>query len=669
MNTSDELCEQAISNCGKRLIPAVLLAMLTFLFTPFVFGETVARCDEASLRDALSKAFVGDGIVEFAFDCTITLTSPITIPAVPALPNGIVIVGAGHTVVISGGTSVSVFAVFAGGTLNMRNLTVAHGKATLEGGGILNRGNLRVGGCIFSDNSVTGDPEHHGQGGAIANHGDLVVLGSSFIGNSVQNGSGGAISSDGPGVLVADSLFSSLFPVSVGNSASQNGGAIYNQAGLLTIRNSRFIPFGFTPANVAEAGGAIYNTGTLNVINSSFSENTAEFGGGIINVSSGPNVVSQSTFYGNSTPRFGGAAINNGGTLSIVNSTFSNNPPEGVRNSGTLSVDYSTFRGDFDIDFFNIVSELPNAQTTLSDTMLFVANPAESNCLGPIIDAGYNLENQASCGFSSNSSLSNTNPDLGSLANNGGPTLTIAPFADSPAIDQIPEGTNGCGTPGFTDQRGVPRPQGVACDIGAYEVNQSVPQSAHLCIGAFTGAFLGDLIVSTGQTCMFLGGSITGNILLQDGTLNLSFVTVGGNIEATGGVFSIGPSTTINGNLEIHNYPPTPVAQNSVCGTTINGNLQVHNNAAAAAIGSAPEVCTGNTIGGRLEVHNNSAPVQVLDNTVTGDLDVHNNTGAAQVIGNVVTGELICQGNSSITGGPNPASKHVEYQCFQFTPN
>jgi hypothetical protein len=58
----------------------------------------------------------------------------------------------------------------------------------------------------------------------------------------------------------------------------------------------------------------------------------------------------------------------------------------------------------------------------------------------------------------------------GSLADNGGPTQTIALQGDSPALDQIPNGVNSCGTEIQSDQRGISRPQGWACDIGAYEL-------------------------------------------------------------------------------------------------------------------------------------------------------------------------------------------------------
>ena len=61
-------------------------------------------------------------------------------------------------------------------------------------------------------------------------------------------------------------------------------------------------------------------------------------------------------------------------------------------------------------------------------------------------------------------------PLLGALGDNGGPTLTRLPSASSPAVDQIPIGTLGlCDGALAVDQRGVPRPQGSACDIGAVE--------------------------------------------------------------------------------------------------------------------------------------------------------------------------------------------------------
>jgi hypothetical protein len=84
--------------------------------------------------------------------------------------------------------------------------------------------------------------------------------------------------------------------------------------------------------------------------------------------------------------------------------------------------------------------------------------------LGAITSSGHNLSSDSSCSFTAAGDLQNTNPLLGPLAANGGPTPTHALLPGSPAFGA---GTNiGCPA---TDQRGNTRPQGVLCDIGAFE--------------------------------------------------------------------------------------------------------------------------------------------------------------------------------------------------------
>jgi hypothetical protein len=91
-----------------------------------------------------------------------------------------------------------------------------------------------------------------------------------------------------------------------------------------------------------------------------------------------------------------------------------------------------------------------------------------------IVDAGYNLDGDASCGFSAtNHSISDVNPRLGPIQDNGGPTETQEPALGSPLLDDIPEGATGNGITlcPSTDQRGIARPQGSECDIGAVELS------------------------------------------------------------------------------------------------------------------------------------------------------------------------------------------------------
>ena len=90
--------------------------------------------------------------------------------------------------------------------------------------------------------------------------------------------------------------------------------------------------------------------------------------------------------------------------------------------------------------------------------------PIKRNCSYKIADATYNLEDANTCGFSPATNLVDTDPKLGPLQDNGGPTQTRALAADSPAIDYVKINTGV-----IVDQRGFTRPVGPWADIGAYE--------------------------------------------------------------------------------------------------------------------------------------------------------------------------------------------------------
>jgi hypothetical protein len=198
----------------------------------------------------------------------------------------------------------------------------------------------------------------------------------------------------------------------------------------------------------ASGGGGIANNGALTVTNSTFSGNSADEGGGINNTSGSTLEVTNSTFSGNSAV-FGG----------------------GINNFGTLEVNNSTFSGNSASDQGGGIRHAPPGTATLKNTIL-ANSPSGGNCFGtvPITDGGYNIDTDGTCVDPTVTTSKTTDPKLASaLANNGGPTKTIKLLKGSPAVNVIPEGTNGCGTEITTDQRGVKRPQGSGCDIGAYE--------------------------------------------------------------------------------------------------------------------------------------------------------------------------------------------------------
>jgi hypothetical protein len=201
--------------------------------------------------------------------------------------------------------------------------------------------------------------------------------------------------------------------------------------------------------NAVEGGGGIINLGgTVTVTNSTLSGNSSSSGGGGI-YNNGMLTLSNSTLSGNSASG-GGGIWNNGGTLTLSNSTLSGN---------------SSSPGDSGSILNNNTATLKNTIVSGGSCLIVGGTPGTFN------DGGYNLDSGTSCGFTTEkNSLSSTDPMLGPLADNGGPTKTHALLEGSPAIDK---GVEVAGI--TTDQRGVARPQGAAPDIGAFEVDTTKP--------------------------------------------------------------------------------------------------------------------------------------------------------------------------------------------------
>jgi hypothetical protein len=112
------------------------------------------------------------------------------------------------------------------------------------------------------------------------------------------------------------------------------------------------------------------------------------------------------------------------------------------------------------------------------------------DCAGVLLSQGYNLiQDTSGCTLTGTSDIVGLPPLLGPLGDNGGPTPTHALLPGSPALDAgDPAGCRDSqGTLLTSDQRGEPRPQGNACDIGAFEAGlapQMVPVYLPLIAGS-----------------------------------------------------------------------------------------------------------------------------------------------------------------------------------------
>jgi hypothetical protein len=127
------------------------------------------------------------------------------------------------------------------------------------------------------------------------------------------------------------------------------------------------------------------------------------------------------------------------------------------------------------------------------------------------------------------------------VQNNGGPTQTIALLSTSPVVDAIRViPISYCTaidsvTPIATDQRGLPRPQGSPCDIGAYEyltITAPAPTSDTTCNGAYSCTFRGNITVSAPP--IFFNGAVTGNVEQRGGNFTLFQSQVCGNVDVNG---------------------------------------------------------------------------------------------------------------------------------------
>ena len=325
-------------------------------------------------------------------------------------------------------------------------------------------------------------------GGGIDNEGMLTVLGCVFSGNSTL-GSGGGIFNNATAIVVA-STFS--------DNTADDGGAI-DTAGTLSVTTSTF------SENMAtNAGGAIAveDSGTLSVINSTFSGNSAQSGGAIF--SSNATTITNATFSGNSgAARSGGAIGSNRGTMVVINSVLAN-------------------------------------------------SIAGGNCSGITNDGGFNISDDRSCGFRGSGAngvalgdnVSDANIALGALADNGGPTHTMALGAGSYAIDAIPF-AHQCPA---TDQRGNPRPDAAgsqsACDVGAFESSASGASGP-------TGTLVVNTLDDPGDsTECSLRGAIENNTSKSTNSDNNCAAGTGSDTI----VFSVSGTIMLGGGLEVSNY-------------------------------------------------------------------------------------------------------------------
>ncbi|HXP85009.1 MAG TPA: choice-of-anchor Q domain-containing protein [Bryobacteraceae bacterium] len=184
-----------------------------------------------------------------------------------------------------------------------------------------------------------------------------------------------------------------------------------------------------------------------------------------------------------------GGGIDNGWALAVSNSTLSGNSSAhggGIANWWAVTLSNSTLSGNAGPSGGSAISTYYSWTSVEIKNSILANSTAGGTCLeagGSLTSLGHNLADDSSCTafFNQPGDMNSTAAGLdpAGLKNNGGPTQTIALLPTSVAVDAIPVSacTDVAGNPVTTDQRGVKRPQGPACDIGAFEL---VPMGAGL---------------------------------------------------------------------------------------------------------------------------------------------------------------------------------------------
>jgi CSLREA domain-containing protein len=401
----------------------------------------------------------------------------------------------GFTVTLTGGTfngnsAQTGGAIFnQGANVTVKDSTFSGNSATEDGGAIVNEGTLKIENSSLSDNEATEN------GGAIASEGPLTIIDSTLKNNSAINRGdalwGDLIILSVEGLVFEDDnvggtereafltltngasnetlVFETGFGhdtvmnfTTSGTASRQNqdaigGDDIASSSGVTaTLTGSTFSGLS------GYAGAAIYNQGVNLIVNdSTFSGYSATENGGAILNDGGNTIVNNSTFADNSTAASGGAVHNESGSVTLNNSTLSNNQAVtsggGISSSGNISTT-TTLRNTI------VAGNVISGTITANDVFL------TGGSINSFSSEGYNLIGVMGPNVSFNGTGDITDvsdPMLGPLADNGGDTLTMALLPGSPAIDAGGD----CDEP--YDQRGVVRPQGIACDIGGYELEVS----------------------------------------------------------------------------------------------------------------------------------------------------------------------------------------------------
>ncbi len=382
------------------------------------------------------------------------------------------------------------------GAITLSDTQVDENAASGMAGGIyIDAGTLAMNGGSVSYNHAV-----NAGGGLVVSSGHLILTATEVIGNKSVNAHGGGFWNDAGSVSLTNAIINN-------NQAKSNGGGIQNSSGVLMMHGGQ-VEHNTATGLAASSGGALFNIdGQATFTQTVIADNTSVSGGGIRNlnatailritqgeivsntattgnggallINKGEAYFTQTTLANNQAGSTGGAIRSNNSVVVLINSTISNNSATG---GGAL---YTT-AGPVTLSNTTVTGNTGDAIAQLGAGPIYVSNIIIANTIAGndcsnglnLVSNGHNLASDSSCtNLTATGDRINTDPLLGPLQDNGGPTLTHALLAGSAAIDAGDNAVCAASPVNNVDQRGVVRPQGTGCDIGAVEaltLNSSV---------------------------------------------------------------------------------------------------------------------------------------------------------------------------------------------------
>ena len=445
------------------------------------------------------------------------------------------------------------------------------GGAGGSGGGIASTGTLKLTDTTISANSA-------GNGGAAgpATQGSTANMqsGNGGSGNSGGNGGGGGGIANGIGSLTVNASTITQ------NTSGAGGAGTPGQSSAPTQGNGGSGGDGGSGGNgagIASSGSMLMNA-SFQATNDTIEGNVAGNGGSAGNPGAGASDIFQDGHGGNGgNGGYGGGLVNLfHSSAQLVNLTIAENAGGTGGSGGSASASFPAGTAGSNGHGAGVYagSSLP----TLVNTILY-ENQTGGDCRGTITDGGHNLVFSLPqlggivpdpCNLSG---FSTGDPKLAALADNGGPTQTMRLQPGSAAIDQVP--ATGANCPA-TDQRGVARPGGTRCDIGAYEVAPPTATTGPASQISMHGATISVTVIANAAdaTVQFQYGTSTsyGSSTMQQTASGVTSVSLAAQLS------SLSPGTT-------YHYR---VVASSNDGTTVSSDRTFETSASTSSPSPSP---------------------------------------------------------------------------------